>query len=119
MAPCRLCGAETASSPGAVPVCANCAPIGIAPGLALGLLPKPSIRERLQYEEGAARDESKRAWSVFLELTQQIPSGLPHPDGTARIRQARIEFHAAQEAYLRAQRRLVDYLVYGVIPDDL
>jgi hypothetical protein len=50
---------------------------------------------------------------------RDIPSGIPHPDGTERIRQARREVALSQENYLRANKRLRDFLVNGIVPDDL
>src|ERR1700693_1498820 len=44
------------------------------------------VHELLQHELKAATERAASASAAFLDVTSQVPSGLPHPDGTQRIR---------------------------------
>jgi hypothetical protein len=46
-------------------------------------------------------------------------SGLPHPDGTDRIRLASREYSASRHAASEAMERLSDFMTQGIIPADL
>jgi len=49
----------------------------------------------------------------------EVPSGLPHPDGTHRIRLASREYSGALAEAVSAMTRLNEFLVSGTIPPDL
>jgi hypothetical protein len=55
----------------------------------------------------------------FNVIMSSVPSAMPHPDGSLRIRQASRELSAARKEMLRAHSRLDEFLSTGVIPDDL
>lgn len=44
------------------------------------------VHARLQEELKNATERAASASAAFLDVTSQVPSGLPHPDGTQRIR---------------------------------
>jgi hypothetical protein len=46
-------------------------------------------------------------------------TGLPHPDGSQRIRKAIAEENFARQAYIEAMARLNRFLLDGKIPDDI
>ena len=55
-----------------------------------------------------------------LELVlDQIPSGLPQPDGAQRIKNASHALSIARKEMATAHNRLNDYLSRGIVPDDL
>jgi hypothetical protein len=49
----------------------------------------------------------------------QFPSGLPHPDGFQRIKNASNVLSAARQQMAAAHNRFSDYLNRGIVPDDL
>ena len=77
------------------------------------------VRNQLQQELKDATERAATASAAFLEVTSQVPSGLPHPDGTQRIRNISHELAFARTALMRAHSRLDEFLVSGIAPDDL
>ena len=68
-------------------------------------------RARLLYES-EAKD--------FRTATKgMIPTDVDYPDRTAAIRTAGEERRSALHAYSRALKRFTDFIVDGVVPDDL
>lgn len=55
----------------------------------------------------------------FDEVTRGIPSGLPHPDGMQRIANASAAYAAALRDVARSVRRITDFQIRGIVPDDL
>ena len=55
----------------------------------------------------------------FNEVVRDIPSGLPHPDGTQRIHNLSRELADAREKLAAAITRLNDFVSYEVVPEDL
>jgi hypothetical protein len=84
--------------------------------------PPPSlvkVRNQLQQELKHATERAAAASAAFLEVTNQVPSGLPHPDGAQRIRNISHELAFARTALMKAHSRLDAFLVSGITPDDL
>src|SRR2546421_10950216 len=90
---------------------------------ALEMLGKPSdlpygkrieIARRLKTELDNARDEHSAATARFDRLAEDTPSGLPHPDGSLRIRQAGKNVRASLANYTRALKRFTDFAVSGI-----
>jgi hypothetical protein len=77
------------------------------------------VRNQLQQELKDATERAATASAAFLEVTTQVPSGLPHPDGTQRIRNISHELAFARTALMRAHSRLDEFLVSGIAPEDL
>jgi hypothetical protein len=48
-----------------------------------------------------------------------IPSGLPHPDGTHRIRNASKKYYATMDDYQRAIDEFNEFIKDGTIPERL
>jgi hypothetical protein len=67
----------------------------------------------------SAKKQLKAASSKFDEVVRDVPSALPHPDGTYRIRKVSVEYSIARERLIIAHTRLNDFLTRGVIPEDL
>jgi hypothetical protein len=73
----------------------------------------------LQQDLQAATERSKTATAAFDAITNDIPSGIPHPDGKQRIHNASRQVTIARMEMLKAHRRLSDFLNAGVVPEDL
>jgi len=68
-------------------------------------------------DEAALRAES--ATREFNAITSDLPSFIPPPDGTQRIRNASHVLKAARDEMMMAHKRLDDFVKHGVVPDDL
>lgn len=55
----------------------------------------------------------------FTAVMAQIPSGLPNPDGSQRIKNASGKLTAARKELMKAHHRLNEYIERGDVPDDL
>ena len=55
----------------------------------------------------------------FHDVNNDIPSGLPYPDGTQRIYNASREYSAALTDLLRVLKRLTDFRERRIVPEDL
>jgi len=77
------------------------------------------IRHLLEDEFDAAQQRRIEASKRFTEVMDDVPSGIPHPDGTDRIHQASREYKDSREAASAAMKRLSDFMIRGIIPDDL
>ena len=78
-----------------------------------------SITRILTDELATARSRHASARERFDRVIQEVPSGVPHPDGTQRIHAAGREINAALEAYLYALKRFSDFVLYRIVPADL
>jgi hypothetical protein len=76
------------------------------------------LRRRLEREEQKAREKLLRARLDFNKVLADAPSTIPHPDGNLLIQKAGAEVRALNLKYGEANRRLMDYLVYGVVPEE-
>ena len=110
MAECAYCKTKTKLYEGNVPLCSSCAG---EPQKTRNL--KAVLLKALEEATERADDAS----DVFLAITGEVPSGLPHPDGTQRIHNASHELSVAREALMKAHRRLNDFLERGTVPEDL
>jgi hypothetical protein len=77
------------------------------------------VHNLLEQELKAATERTATASAAFLDVTSQVPSGLPHPDGTQRIRNMAHELAFARTQLMRAHSRMDTFLVSGIAPDDL
>jgi len=59
------------------------------------------------------------ASTKFNEVVRDIPSGLPHPDGTQRIHNVGRELIDAREKLAAAITRLNDFVSHEIVPEDL
>jgi len=69
--------------------------------------------QALRQDLKSAHERRQRAYDLFREVMTDIPSGLPHPDGTDRIRQASRQFEHAQKDLIEALTRLDRFLTTG------
>ena len=117
MAQCCYCQSETELFDGGVPICVKCSTIRDAkrkpPATASG------IRAILSKELAKAKVRAADASDSFNEIMGQVPSGMPHPDGTQRIHNASRELSSARKEMMKAHARLYGYIEHGIIPEDL
>jgi hypothetical protein len=117
MAECAYCKAETQLYENGVPLCVICAE-------AQDSAQKPTANDRevrtiLLREVFDTTTRLNAAFEEFNVIMSSVPSAMPHPDGSLRIRQASRELSAARKEMLQAHARLDEFLSRGVIPDDL
>jgi hypothetical protein len=77
------------------------------------------ILEALSDDLRAAQQRRDEASARFAEIIKDVPSGIPHPDGTARIHQASQKYSLAQKEAMEALVRLNNFLVHGTIPYEI
>jgi hypothetical protein len=77
------------------------------------------VHEILKDEFETAKRQMNFASQRFNEVVRDIPSGLPHPDGTQRIHNAGRELADAREKLAVAIGRLNDFVSREVVPEDL
>jgi len=77
------------------------------------------IHEILKDEFETAKQTMNLASQRFNEVVRDIPSGLPHPDGTQRIHNVGRELADAREKLAAAITRLNDFVSREVVPEDL
>jgi len=116
MAACAHCGAETELYENGVPICLKCAD---------ERQPKPKppnsdqIRTALVTRLAQATATVSEANQEFSDAIQKFPSGLPHPDGIQRIKNASNKLDIARKAMMTAHKRLNDFMDRGIVPEDL
>jgi len=113
MAQCAYCTAETFLYLSGVPICIKCVDRHEA---------KPSdeqVRRLLTEQRIVATVRTNAALREFNDVMGQLPTGLPHPDGTQHIQNASRKLIAARKEMGRADKRLNDYLSRGIVPEDL
>jgi hypothetical protein len=77
------------------------------------------VHEILKDEFETAKQKMNLASRRFNEVVRDIPSGLPHPDGTQRIHNLGRELADAREKLAAAIARLNDFVSREVVPEDL
>jgi hypothetical protein len=110
MAECAYCKTETQLYVGNVPVCLRCADEPHE---------KRDLKAALLKDLAEATERADEASDAFLAITTEVPSGIPHPDGTQNIHNASHKLTAAREAMMKAHTRLNDYVERGIVPEDL
>jgi hypothetical protein len=110
MALCTYCQNVTELYDGGTPVCAECS---AAP------LSHHAIYAALQQDVVAAAERANAANAAFREVMKDIPSNLPHPDGTQRVLNVCRLLSAARREMTDADSRLNDFLVHGTVPEHL
>jgi hypothetical protein len=116
-AECAFCKTQTELYVNGMPVCIACSETRQNKR-------KPPTRDTsvlniLQRDLEAATERASAAAATFDAVTTEIPSGMPHPDGTQRIHNASREMSQARVGLMIAHNRLNDYLERAVVPDDL
>ena len=77
---------------------------------------KSAIEELLIGQLDSARADYDAAHKTFDSLVKDIPSEIPQPDGSLRIRQAGEASRAALEKYRHAVKRFAEYALSGTVP---
>jgi hypothetical protein len=117
MALCAYCQNVTELYDGGIPVCGACA--GLHAAKPLPPLSHHAIYAALQQDVTAAEERANAANAAFREVMQDIPSSLPHPDGTQRVLNVCRLLSAARREMTDADSRLNDFLVHGTVPAHL
>jgi hypothetical protein len=114
---CIYCNTEAELSGGDAPICTKC----LAKREKEYNSPptEPEIRDALQAELLAAALRALEAWEALNSLTREIPSGLPHPDGTQQILNASREVTESRYKMMKAHRRVSEFIEHGTVPEDL
>jgi hypothetical protein len=76
------------------------------------------IHDALRDEFESAKRRMNVASIKFNEVVRDIPSGLPHPDGTQRIHNVGRELADAREKLAAAITLLNDFVSHKVVPED-
>jgi hypothetical protein len=116
MAKCAYCENETQLYNGGVPICVVCA------DKREGKRKLPNtdqIRTALVSRIAQTTARVSAANQVFNEAIGQTPTGLPHPDGVQRIKNASNDLNFARSQMMDAHKRLTDFIERGVVPADL
>ena len=77
------------------------------------------IRGILEEQFSAALERRDSAAAQFRQVSNDIPSGLPHPDGSLGIANASAAYSAALRDVSRAVQRIADFQIRGIVPQDL
>ncbi len=116
MAQFVYCKTETALHENGTPICPSCSDARTKR--------KPpatdqQIRSTLLKDILELTARTNEATKEFEVVMGQIPSGLPHPDGTQRIKNASNKLTIARKELMKAHARLNDYIERGGVLDDL
>jgi len=118
MAKCVYCGSETELFDSGTPICVQCSEEREAKRKPPAPTQK-TIRATLLQNVLEATARSNAATREFELVLDQIPSGLPQPDGAQRIKNASNALTIALKEMTSAHNRLNDYLTRGIVPEDL
>ena len=77
------------------------------------------IGQRLLNDVQRARIAYDGAAKTFNALIGEVPSGLPHPDGALRLKQAGKESRRTLDLYSQSLKRYSEFILRNVIPEDL
>ena len=117
MAECTFCKSETKLYDSGMPVCIKCS--DARGGERKLAIPETEVLKILRYNLEVATERAKAATGAFDAVTSEIPSWIPHSDGTQRIHNASREMSQARVALMIAHKRLNDYVARGIVPYDL
>jgi hypothetical protein len=118
MAQCAYCKADTSLYEGGVPICVKCAETR-GGGKRQSPATDRDIRAILVKHIVEATERANAASAAFNAVLDRTPSGLPHPDGTQRIRNASRDLDSARREMMKAHTRLNEFIERGVVPEDL
>ena len=116
MSECAYCKADTELHERGVAVCPSCLDARTKrrpPATDL------QIRGTLLQDVLELTARIHEATREFEAVTGKIPSGLPHPDGVQRIKNASNRLSTARKELMKAHRRLNEHVSSGIVPDDL
>jgi hypothetical protein len=112
---CAFCNTETEHYANSVPICGKCS----ADRAHKSAPTEAEIRDALQAELSVATVQALEANDKLKAITQDIPTGLPSPDGTPRIKNALHEVTASRIEMMKVHKRMIDFIQHGTVPEDL
>ena len=116
MAKCTDCGSETQLYCSGIPICPKCAdarePNRKPPAT------EQQVRSTLLQDVLELTARVEEATRQFNDV-MQIPSGMPHPDGVQRIKNASSKLSIARNELMKAHSRLNEQLDRRIAPEDL
>ena len=77
------------------------------------------VLQELSRRVELAKRKRDEASARFDQVIRDAPSGIPHPDGTERIRQASRAYEEARQELQDALLTHNDFILYGTVPPDL
>jgi hypothetical protein len=83
------------------------------------VLSREGIERVLTEDLDRARQAYDTASREFKTVTLEIPSGLPHPDGTDRIRIMGDAYNSAMKQYAVALQEFNAFVTHRVVPERL
>jgi hypothetical protein len=115
MAECAFCQAQTELYDNEVPICLHCSTAGPKrkPPATDQQIRRTLLQDILELTariDGATRE--------FKDVIGQIPSGLAHPDGVQRIKNASNKLSIARTELMKAHRRLDEHCGGAITPED-
>jgi hypothetical protein len=113
---CAFCESEAEIAVGGVPLCESCS--GKPESELEKLRMARQIRASLQREILAPTARAHAASKALSAIMDDIPSGLPQPDGSQRIKNAAHALGAARNEVMQAHSRLDEFLARSVVPGD-
>ncbi len=114
---CAFCKTkETALYESGVPICLGCAD---ARTKRKPPATEQDVRRALLQDVLELTARTNEATKEFEAVMGKVPSGLPSPDGTQRIKNASGKLTTARNELMKAHRRLDEYFGRGIVPDDL
>jgi hypothetical protein len=81
------------------------------------MLSRIEVESVLHAELARKKSACEATRKEFNEIISDIPSGLPQPDGTARISTAGSDFRFALRDYEQALREFNEFVLHGRIPE--
>jgi hypothetical protein len=80
------------------------------------LLRRDEIEAHLAIALETKREAWNRARTGFSDIISQVPSGLPHPDGSLRLKTAGevMRFRAAE--FMDALQEFNAFVIHGIVP---
>ncbi|MEO8049351.1 MAG: hypothetical protein ABI833_02955 [Acidobacteriota bacterium] len=77
------------------------------------------IQAALRRDVLASTARADAASKALITIMDDIPSGMPHPDGSQRIQNAALALAAARGEVMQAHSRLDEFLARGIDPNGL
>ena len=76
-------------------------------------------RQILEQEFNTEKRRMDIASEAFNQVMRDAGTGIPVPDSSLRIRKVADEYNSACESFFGALKRWNDFLISGIVPDDL